>query len=75
MKRISRYLKGTSDVGLIYRGGNQCEVTGYSDPYYAGDVDSRRSMTGLDNGYKISGLGKQRISRIKFRVIILAFLS
>lgn len=46
VKRIFRYLKGTSDVGLIYRGDIQCLVTGYSDSDYAGDVDSRRSMTG-----------------------------
>ena len=46
VKRIFRYLKGTSDLGLIYRGDIQCLVTGYSDSDYAGDVDSRRSMTG-----------------------------
>ncbi|KAJ4714183.1 Retrovirus-related Pol polyprotein from transposon TNT 1-94 [Melia azedarach] len=46
VKRIFRYLKGTFDVGLIYRGNTQCLVTGFSDSDYAGDVDSRRSMTG-----------------------------
>ena len=46
MKRIFRYLKGTSDVGLIYGGGIHCLVTGYSDSDYTGDVDSGRSMTG-----------------------------
>ncbi|KAJ4714843.1 Retrovirus-related Pol polyprotein from transposon TNT 1-94 [Melia azedarach] len=46
VKRIFRYLKGTFDVGLIYRGDTQCLVTGFSDSDYAGDVDSRRSMTG-----------------------------
>ncbi|KAJ4702606.1 Retrovirus-related Pol polyprotein from transposon TNT 1-94 [Melia azedarach] len=45
VKRIFRYLKGTFDVGLIYRGDTQCLVTGFSDSDYAGDVDSRRSMT------------------------------
>uniref|UniRef100_A0A3Q7GRP1 Reverse transcriptase Ty1/copia-type domain-containing protein n=1 Tax=Solanum lycopersicum TaxID=4081 RepID=A0A3Q7GRP1_SOLLC len=38
--------EGTSDVGLIYGGDTQCLVTGYSDSDYAGDVDTRRSMTG-----------------------------
>uniref|UniRef100_A0A3Q7I212 Reverse transcriptase Ty1/copia-type domain-containing protein n=1 Tax=Solanum lycopersicum TaxID=4081 RepID=A0A3Q7I212_SOLLC len=38
--------EGTSDVGLIYGGDTQCLVTGYSDSNYAGDVDTRRSMTG-----------------------------
>ncbi|XP_074293159.1 secreted RxLR effector protein 161-like [Silene latifolia] len=46
VKRIFRYLKGTYDVGLIYRGDRECLVSGYSDSDYAGDVDSRRSMTG-----------------------------
>uniref|UniRef100_A0A3Q7HPF2 Reverse transcriptase Ty1/copia-type domain-containing protein n=1 Tax=Solanum lycopersicum TaxID=4081 RepID=A0A3Q7HPF2_SOLLC len=46
VKRIFRYLRGTSDVGLIYGGDAQCLVTGYSDSDYAGDVDTRRSMTG-----------------------------
>uniref|UniRef100_A0A3Q7GSI5 Reverse transcriptase Ty1/copia-type domain-containing protein n=1 Tax=Solanum lycopersicum TaxID=4081 RepID=A0A3Q7GSI5_SOLLC len=31
VKRIFRYLRGTSDVGLIYGGDTQCLVTGYSD--------------------------------------------
>uniref|UniRef100_A0A3Q7I371 Reverse transcriptase Ty1/copia-type domain-containing protein n=1 Tax=Solanum lycopersicum TaxID=4081 RepID=A0A3Q7I371_SOLLC len=46
VKRIFRYLRGTSDVGLIYGGDTRCLVTGYSDSDYAGDVDTRRSMTG-----------------------------
>ena len=46
VKRIFRYLRGTSDIGLVYGGDTQCLVTGYSDSDYAGDVDSRRSMTG-----------------------------
>ncbi|KAJ4719824.1 Retrovirus-related Pol polyprotein from transposon TNT 1-94 [Melia azedarach] len=46
VKRIFRYLKGTFDVGLIYGGDTQCLVTGFSDSDYAGDVDSKRSMTG-----------------------------
>jgi len=45
-KRIFRFLGGTSNVGLIYGGDTQCLVIGYSDSNYAGDVDSRRSMTG-----------------------------
>ncbi|XP_047323523.1 secreted RxLR effector protein 161-like [Impatiens glandulifera] len=46
VKRIFRYLRGTSDVGLIYGSNNQCLVTGYSDLDYAVDIDGRRSMTG-----------------------------
>lgn len=46
MKRIFRYLKGTSDVGLIYGSEAHCSVTGYSDSNYAQNVDNRRSMIG-----------------------------
>ncbi|XP_038885882.1 secreted RxLR effector protein 161-like [Benincasa hispida] len=46
VKRIFRYLRGTSDVGPIYGNCTECLVTGYSDSDYAGDVDSRRYMTG-----------------------------
>lgn len=46
VKRIFRYLRDTSDIGLIYGSDTQCLVTSFSDSDYAGDVDSRRSMTG-----------------------------
>ena len=46
VKRIFRYLKGTTDIGLIYGGDADCLVAGYSDSDYAADVDGRRSMTG-----------------------------
>ena len=63
MKRIFRYLRGTSDVGLIYGGDTQCLVTGYSDSDYAGDVDTRRSMTGyvftLGGLEDLSSVGRQ----------------
>ncbi|GKG26388.1 hypothetical protein Tco_0399534, partial [Tanacetum coccineum] len=45
-KRIFRYLKGTSDVGLIYGGDREYIVAGYSDSDYATDLDARRSLTG-----------------------------
>ena len=46
VKRIFRYLKGTSDVSLVYGDKDPRLITEYSDSDYAGDVDSRRSMTG-----------------------------
>ncbi|XP_047316201.1 secreted RxLR effector protein 161-like [Impatiens glandulifera] len=46
LKRIFRYLRGTSDISLSYCGDSQFLVSGYSDSDYTGDVDSRRSMTG-----------------------------
>ena len=44
MKRIFRYLRGTSYICLSYGCDSQCLVSGYSDSDYTGDVDSKRSM-------------------------------
>ena len=50
VKRIFRYLRGTSDFGIMYkRNGNQLEV--YSDADFAGDVSTRRSTTGVISMY------------------------
>ncbi|GJV18247.1 hypothetical protein Tco_1363570 [Tanacetum coccineum] len=46
VKHIFHYLKGTSDVGLIYDGECEYLVAGYSDSNYAADLDARRSLIG-----------------------------
>lgn len=47
VKWIMRYLRGSTDVSLIYDGNQASEsVVGYVDSDYAGDLDKRRSMTG-----------------------------
>ncbi|KAL5581834.1 hypothetical protein UlMin_014276 [Ulmus minor] len=46
MKWLLRYLKGSSDVGLIYeKRGNSIWLKGYSDSDYGVDRDKRRSIT------------------------------
>jgi hypothetical protein len=45
VKRIFRYLKGTSDLGLLFNPKDDTLI-GYSDADWAGDIDSRRSTTG-----------------------------
>ncbi|RDX71499.1 hypothetical protein CR513_49143, partial [Mucuna pruriens] len=45
IKRILRYIKGTSGVALCY-GGSELLVRGYVDSDFAGDVDKRKSTTG-----------------------------
>ncbi|GJU60716.1 hypothetical protein Tco_1238482 [Tanacetum coccineum] len=45
MKRILRYIKGTSDVALCY-GESGLTVKGYVVLDYAGDIDGSRSTTG-----------------------------
>lgn len=48
VKQILRYLKGTILFGLMYtRGGNDEELTGYSDSDLAGDPDDRKSTGGM----------------------------
>ena len=39
-----RYLKGTSDLGLLYTDGGGL---GYSDSDWAGDLDDRKSTSGF----------------------------
>ncbi|KAE8667942.1 hypothetical protein F3Y22_tig00112352pilonHSYRG00005 [Hibiscus syriacus] len=46
-KRILRYLKGTIDFGLFYSVSNDYKLVGYSDSYWGGDIDNRRSTTGF----------------------------
>ncbi|KAL5546305.1 hypothetical protein UlMin_005992 [Ulmus minor] len=48
VKWILRYVKGASDVGLLYKRceGSGAKLMGYVDADYAGDLDKRRSLTG-----------------------------
>lgn len=46
VKRIFRYLKGTTDVSLKYRKFKSAQLIGYSDADYAGDLDDRHSTSG-----------------------------
>lgn len=45
VKRIFRYLKGTSDLGL-WLGGRDEAVVGYTDADFGGDLDNRKSTSG-----------------------------
>jgi hypothetical protein len=49
VKRILRYVAGTNNWGLWFgqKKGNQALLTGFSDAYFAGDVDARNSTTGV----------------------------
>lgn len=46
VRRIIRYLKSTSAHGLLYSTDSSLQLAGYSDPDWAGCVDTRRSVTG-----------------------------
>jgi hypothetical protein len=61
-KGIVRYLAGTADKGITFRGSKQ-ELDGYCDADYAGDLDTRRSTTGYVftlNGGVISWSSKKQ---------------
>ena len=45
VKRILRYIKGTSGAALCF-GGSEFIVRGYADLDFAGDLDKRKSTTG-----------------------------
>ncbi|GAU13002.1 hypothetical protein TSUD_173010 [Trifolium subterraneum] len=45
-KRVMRYLKGTLDLGILYRRNEEMKLQGWSDSDYAGDLDDRKSTSG-----------------------------
>eukprot|EP00253_Pinus_taeda_P027784 PITA_27784 len=50
VKRVFRYLRGTSDYGLCYQGrpglDRVLDIHGFVDAYWAGDQDQRRFTSG-----------------------------
>jgi Reverse transcriptase (RNA-dependent DNA polymerase)/gag-polypeptide of LTR copia-type/GAG-pre-integrase domain/Integrase core domain len=65
-KRILRYLKSTSELGLSYqnnRNDDKIILSGYCDADWAGDVDDRKSTTGYIikiNGCLINWVSKKQ---------------
>jgi hypothetical protein len=68
LKRIFRYLRGTSTYGLYFKKGctnTSISLEGFSDSDWAGDVDTRRSTSGylfLVNDCPISFKTKKQTS-------------
>lgn len=53
VKRIFRYLKGTTNYGILfYSNPTHLTLVGYTDADYAGDLDDRKSRTGYT--YKLA---------------------
>ncbi|XP_048619903.1 secreted RxLR effector protein 161-like [Brassica napus] len=46
-KRILRYIKGTINFGLYYSISEDYRLVGYSDSDWGGDVDDRKSTSGV----------------------------
>lgn len=50
VKRVIRYLKMTSDIGICYKPSDthfQDELIAYADSDFAGDIDSKKSTSGV----------------------------
>ncbi|PRQ17740.1 putative RNA-directed DNA polymerase [Rosa chinensis] len=45
-KRVLRYLKGTINLGVLYRRNGEEKLEAFTDSDYAGDVDDRKSTSG-----------------------------
>jgi hypothetical protein len=48
VKRIFRYLKGTKEFVLWYPKGKDLSLISYTDSYWAGCIDDRRSTSGAE---------------------------
>jgi hypothetical protein len=64
-KRVLRYLHGTRNTGLIFRGSvsKELEIAAYSDADWGGDHNDRRSTTGYIvtiNGNVVSWVSKRQ---------------
>ncbi|XP_050918735.1 secreted RxLR effector protein 161-like [Lathyrus oleraceus] len=46
VKRIIRYLKGTTNLGLFYRKSSEYKLVGYYEADYVGDKIERKSTSG-----------------------------
>ena len=46
VKNILKYLRRTKDLFLIFGGGSELKVEGYTDSDFMFDVDDRKSISG-----------------------------
>ena len=46
VKRTMRYLKGIDDFGLYYKRSDKFELNAYTDAYWEGKNDDRKSTSG-----------------------------
>jgi hypothetical protein len=46
-KHILRYLRGTLNYGLRYASNSDVQLHGFTDSYWAGSVDDRKSTSGI----------------------------
>ena len=46
-KRISRYISGTRDSGILYSKSHDFILVGYIDSYFAGSIDDKKTHLGI----------------------------
>ena len=63
MKRILRYLKGTSSLGLLYKRDGSKNATGYCDADWPGDANDRKSTSGYL--FLVSGAASYKLEKQK----------
>lgn len=56
-KRILKFVNSSLDLGLLYKKGVRCELFGFTDADWAGDLDERKSTSGY-----VFGLGSGCVS-------------
>ncbi|KAH9655417.1 Integrase catalytic domain-containing protein [Citrus sinensis] len=67
VKRILRYIRGTSDVALCY-GGSEFTVRGYVDSDFARDLDKRKSTIGYV--FTLAGATVRWVSKLQIVVAL-----
>ena len=46
VKRVLRYIKGTTELGISYQRGEEEKLAAYTDNNYAGDTEDQKSTSG-----------------------------
>jgi hypothetical protein len=46
-KQILRYVRGTLEYGCCYKGGRDAVLIGYSDSNHTGDINDKKSTSGI----------------------------
>jgi hypothetical protein len=54
VKRILKYVNGTSDYGILYAHDENSKLIGYCDAYWAGSADDRKSTSGVVSSLEIT---------------------
>ncbi|WKA06751.1 hypothetical protein VitviT2T_024636 [Vitis vinifera] len=45
-KRVLRYLRGTTNLGIFYKKGENDKLVSFTDSDYVGDLEDRKSTSG-----------------------------